>query len=86
MPDLAPEAQAREQIDAQLKASGWTLQDYTRYDGSAASAIALREIPVNGGPTIQQRKVAVCRHMDEDRRFRTNRVRPSHSFARMKTV
>ena len=49
MPDLAPEAQAREQIDAQLTASGWTLQDYTRYDGSAASAIALREIPVKGG-------------------------------------
>ncbi len=49
MPDLAPEAQAREQIDTQLKAAGWTLQDYTRYDGSAALAIALREIPVKGG-------------------------------------
>ena len=49
MPDLAPEAKAREHIDAQLTAAGWTLQDYTRYDGSAARAIALREIPVKGG-------------------------------------
>jgi type I restriction enzyme R subunit len=49
MPDLPPEAQAREQIDAQLTAAGWVLQDYDRYDPSVARGIALREIPVTGG-------------------------------------
>jgi hypothetical protein len=29
MPDLAPEAKAREQIDALLIAAGWTLQSFT---------------------------------------------------------
>jgi type I restriction enzyme R subunit len=49
MAELAPEARARQQIDALLSAAGWTLQDYTRYDPSAAHAIALREIPMKGG-------------------------------------
>jgi len=49
MPKPAPEALAREQIDALLVAAGWTLQDYTRFDASAARFIALREIPVKGG-------------------------------------
>ena len=49
MPDLAPEARAREQIDVLLAAAGWTLQDYDRYDPTASRFIALREIPVKGG-------------------------------------
>ncbi|MBI3490582.1 MAG: DEAD/DEAH box helicase family protein [Acidobacteria bacterium] len=49
MPDLAPEAKAREQIDALLTAAGWTLQDYTRFDASASRHIALREIPITRG-------------------------------------
>ena len=49
MPELAPEAKAREQIDVLLAAAGWTLQDYTRFDASASRTIALREIPVSGG-------------------------------------
>src|SRR5712691_4667233 len=49
MPELAPEARAREQIDALLIAAGWTLQDYSRFNPSAARSIALREIPVTGG-------------------------------------
>jgi type I restriction enzyme R subunit len=49
MPRLAPEAQAREQIDALLSAAAWTLQDYTRFDPSASRFIALREIPMPGG-------------------------------------
>ena len=49
MPDLAPEAKARQQIDALLTGAGWTLQDYDRFDASAARYIALREIPVRGG-------------------------------------
>ena len=50
MPELAPEARARQQIDALLTAAAWTLQDYMRFDAAAARAIALREIPVSGGP------------------------------------
>ena len=49
MPDLAPEARAREQIDALLASAGWTLQDYDRFDPTVARFIALREIPVKGG-------------------------------------
>ena len=49
MPDLAPEARAREQIDALLTAAGWTLQNYDRFDPTVARFIALREIPVKGG-------------------------------------
>jgi type I restriction enzyme R subunit len=49
MPELAPEAQARRQIDDLLTAAGWTLQDYTRFNAAAARFIALREIPVTGG-------------------------------------
>jgi type I restriction enzyme R subunit len=49
MVDLAPEAQSREHIDAQLTAAGWAIQDYDRYNGAAARGIALREIPVDGG-------------------------------------
>ena len=49
MPDLAPEAKARQQIDALLTGAGWTPQNYDRFDASAARYIALREIPVKGG-------------------------------------
>jgi len=34
MPDLAPEKRAREEIDAQLAASGWVVQDYKKVDFS----------------------------------------------------
>ena len=49
MPDLVPEAKARQQIDALLTSAGWALDDYNRFDASAARFIALREIPVKGG-------------------------------------
>src|SRR5437899_1559148 len=49
MSDLAPEAKARQQIDVLLTGAGWALQDYDRYDASAARYIGLREIPVRGG-------------------------------------
>ena len=49
MPDLAPEAKARQQIDTLLTGAGWVLQDYDHFDAAAARFIALREIPVKGG-------------------------------------
>jgi type I restriction enzyme R subunit len=43
---MTPEQQARQQIDAQLLASGWAVQDYTKIDFSAGRGIALREVPL----------------------------------------
>ncbi len=46
---MTPEQQAREKIDAQLLASGWVVQDYTKIDFSAGRGIALREVPLKSG-------------------------------------
>ncbi len=50
MPELPPEQRARQQIDAQLAASGWIVQDYKSVDFSAGRGIALREVPLTTGP------------------------------------
>src|SRR5258708_4600615 len=50
MPDLTPERRAREQIDAQLAACGWVVQDFRSADFTAARGIALREVPLTTGP------------------------------------
>ena len=50
MPDLTPEQRARQQIDAQLAACGWVVQDYKSVDFSAGRGIALREVPLKTGP------------------------------------
>ena len=49
MSDLAPEQRARKQIDAQLVASGWIVQDYKQFDPTAGRGIALREAPLKSG-------------------------------------
>ena len=49
MPDT-PEQRARHQIDAQLAACGWVVQDYKSVDFSAGRGIALREVPLTTGP------------------------------------
>ncbi|MDA1274468.1 MAG: DEAD/DEAH box helicase family protein [Verrucomicrobia bacterium] len=48
MPDT-PEQRARQQIDAQLTASGWVVQDYKQSNPSAGRGIALREAPLKSG-------------------------------------
>jgi type I restriction enzyme R subunit len=50
MPDLAPEKRARQQIDAQLTACGWLVQDSSAADFSAGRGIALREVRLKTGP------------------------------------
>ena len=50
MPDLTPEQRARDQIDAQLVAAGWIIQNYKAVDFSAGRGIALREVPLTTGP------------------------------------
>ncbi|HEV7800636.1 MAG TPA: DEAD/DEAH box helicase family protein, partial [Burkholderiales bacterium] len=50
MPDLSPEKRARQQIDAQLTACGWVVQDYRAVEFSAGRGIALREVPLTTGP------------------------------------
>lgn len=46
---MTPEQLARQQIDAQLTACGWTIQDYAQYNPAAAHGIALREVPLKSG-------------------------------------
>lgn len=48
MPET-PEQRARRQIDAQLVASGWVVQDYKRFNPSTGRGIALREVPLKSG-------------------------------------
>ena len=50
MPDLNPEQVARQQIDTQLVACGWLVQDYRAVDFSAGRGIAIREVPLTTGP------------------------------------
>jgi type I restriction enzyme, R subunit len=50
MPDLNPEQRARQLIDAQLLACGWSVQDFKAADLSAGRGIALREVPLKSGP------------------------------------
>jgi type I restriction enzyme, R subunit len=47
---MTPEQQARQNIDAQLLASGWLIQDYAKMDLSAGRGIAIREVPLKSGP------------------------------------
>ena len=50
MPELTPEQLARQQIDAQLVACGWVVQDDKAADFSAGRGVALREVPLKTGP------------------------------------
>ena len=50
MSDMTPEQRARDQIDAQLLAAGWTIQNYKAVDFSEGRGIALREVPLKTGP------------------------------------
>jgi type I restriction enzyme, R subunit len=49
MAELTPEQQAREQIDAQLAACGWVIQDYKQFNPGAGLGIALRGAPLKSG-------------------------------------
>ena len=49
MPDLTPEQLVRQQIDAQLVAAGWVVQDYKQFNPTAGRGIALREVPLKSG-------------------------------------
>ncbi|QDV75703.1 type I restriction endonuclease subunit R [Botrimarina mediterranea] len=46
---MDPEAQARRNIDRQLVAAGWVIQDAKAIDLSAGLGIAVREFPLTGG-------------------------------------
>ena len=47
---LAPEQLARRDIDEQLEACGWVVQDYTSAAVAAAQGVAVREVPTAAGP------------------------------------
>ncbi len=40
---------ARQQIEAQLVAAGWVVQDYRQFNPAAGRGIALREAPLKSG-------------------------------------
>jgi type I restriction enzyme R subunit len=46
----APEARARQVIDAQLAKAGWVVQDHADFDKGAGLGVAVREYPLPGGP------------------------------------
>jgi len=46
---MTPEEKARQEIDAQLAACGWQVQDYRDLDLSARPGIAVREFPLTTG-------------------------------------
>jgi type I restriction enzyme, R subunit len=48
--DAAPEARARQAIDAALSAAGWIVQDRAQVNLHAGSGIAVRETPTGTGP------------------------------------
>ncbi len=50
MPDLTPEQRARQQIDAQLMACGWLVQNTRDLYFQAGRGIALREVSLKTGP------------------------------------
>ncbi|MDE0356860.1 MAG: hypothetical protein OXN92_03850, partial [Gammaproteobacteria bacterium] len=43
---LTPEQRAREEIDGQLAACGWTVQDFSSMDIHAGRGVAVREYPL----------------------------------------
>ena len=46
---VKPEPQAREEIDRQLKESGWVIQDRDEINLSAAQGVAVREFKLKSG-------------------------------------
>jgi type I restriction enzyme, R subunit len=46
---MTPEQRALQDIDAQLLASGWIVQDYPKMDLSAGLEVALRELQHKSG-------------------------------------
>jgi hypothetical protein len=49
MPVLAPEQEARQQIDKMLEAAGWEVQSYQRMNRTAALGVAVCEFPLTTG-------------------------------------
>ena len=48
-PYINPEQSARQQIDEQLAACGWLVQDYRQFNPLAGQGIAVREAPLKSG-------------------------------------
>ncbi|MCU0858425.1 MAG: hypothetical protein MUC65_08505 [Pontiellaceae bacterium] len=79
-----PEQKARRQIDAQLVACGWLVQDYKQFNPSAGRGIALREAPLKSGTCdylllVDRKAVGVIEAKKEGRNppFRRGRaIRP----------
>jgi hypothetical protein len=60
---VTPEAQARQQMDAALNASGWIVQDYKTINLAAGKDIAVRRVPLEWG-RCGDSPAAVCEPFD----------------------
>jgi type I restriction enzyme R subunit len=49
MRSLTPEEKARLEIDGQLEAAGWIVQDYRKLNLGASLGVAVREFPLKTG-------------------------------------
>lgn len=47
---MRPEQKARQDIDRQLDACGWIVQDYRSMNIAAGLGVAVREFPLQSGP------------------------------------
>jgi type I restriction enzyme R subunit len=47
---IAPEAQARQEIDKNLIKAGWIIQDKNKINLSAGLGVSVREYPTDSGP------------------------------------
>ena len=68
---LNPEARARIEIDQQLAACGWVVQDYQHAAVAAARGVAVREVPTEAGPAdyvlyVDSQAVGVIEAKKED--------------------
>ena len=50
MPNQNPEQKSRDQIDAQLRASGWAVQDKNDFNPNEGQGQAVREYSTDSGP------------------------------------
>ena len=77
---MKPEQLARQNIDAQLLAAGWIVQDYKGMDMSAGRGIALREVPLT---TLAGRLARLDHTLDPVQRQQVTAVSEGRTISQM---
>ena len=76
---LTPEQRARKVINRQLKACGWTVQDYAKVNLYASEGIAVREYPTSDGVAdyvlfVDRKPVGIIEAKKEEEAYRISDV------------